>query len=195
MAIVTSSFSVALGNMVMQTVPYVGAGDMDKVNTPIPRSEINFQISDGAVTLSGVGDSQSLVITCVLPPSFAYVVQEVSLFNLTGVDADAWQNFGTCRIRNNTAEPTQVWKHSLDFFSRGPFFVSATTDGKSYHLASPGELNRLIIPGTNASLVIALHNPTLNDSAMVVDGFLARFLQFDVNQAYHFGSNVPIPVR
>jgi len=194
MAVVTTAFSVALGNMRMQTIPYVGGGSMEKVNTPIPRAEINFEINNGAVTLSGVGDSQTIDITCVLPLSFAYVVQEISLTNLVGVDGDAWEPIGICRIRNNSIElPT--WKHSMDLFSRGHYFVSATTRGRGYHLASPGELNRMIIPGTSANLVIQLSNITLNQSAMTIDGFLARFLVFDVNQAYFYGGNTPIPVR
>lgn len=193
MAVITTSFSIALGNMKMETVPYVGAGDMAKTGTPIPRSEVNFTVSDGAVTLSGSGDSQTLNLTCELPLSFAYVVQEISIHNLVGIDAENWEDKGQCRIRVYTTEGS--WKHSLDLFSRGHFFSTATTNGKSFHLASPGELNRLVIPGTRANLVIALSNPTLEQSAMVLDGFLARFLVFDVNQAYNFGANVPIPVR
>lgn len=193
MAVVDTTFAVSLGNMIMETIPYVGAGNMAKVNTPIPRSEINFQISDGAVTISGAGDSQTLTISCDLPLSFAYVVQEISMTSLQGDDADAWENFGVCRIRNNVTGGT--WKHSMDLFSRGDFFVSATQTGKSYHLNSPGDLNRLIIPGTSANLLVRLANPTLDQSAMVIDGFLARFLQFDIGQAYHYGANVPVPVR
>lgn len=193
MAVITSAFSVALANMTMETIPYTGGGTMEQVNTPIPRAEINFIINDGSVTLSGVGDTQLINITCNLPLSFAYIVQEISISQLVGVDGDAWANFGLCRLRNNNS--VGAWKHSFDLFSRGNYFVTATTQAKSYHLSAPGELNRLVIPGTSATLITTLANVTTNQSAMILDGFMARFLQFDINQAYFYGANTPIPIR
>lgn len=193
MAVIDTPFSVALGNMAMETIPYAGAGGMAMVNTPVPRAEVNFTFQSGAVTLSGSGDTQSLTISCALPPSFAYIVQEVSITDLAGVDGDNWDNFGISRIRVDT--PDKTWKHSLDLFSRGSYQSSPTTRGKSYHLAAPGELNRMLIPLVSANLVILLQNPTTQDSAMIVGAFFARFLQFDVNQAYFYGANVPLPVR
>lgn len=192
MAIVYTTFKVASGNMTMDTVPYAGAGGMDFTNSPIPRAEVNFIVTGGAITISGVGDSQIVRFICQLPLSFAYVVQEVSVFQLYGDDIAQWQNITSCRIRNNQSGKT--WAHSLDLFSRGQYNKDALLS-KSYQLNAPGELNRLIIPGTSADLTVEIANPTTDQSVMAVDSFFARFLQFDVNQAYFYGANTPIPVR
>lgn len=193
MAIVYTTFQTSSTNMTMEVVPYMGAGDMDKVNTPIPRAEINFIVTSGAITISGVGDTQELRFICALPNSYAYVVQEISIFQLYGDDIDAWENWGACRIKNNQSGKT--WAHSMDLWSRGEYNKDAI-GSKNYHLSSPGELNRLIIPGVGgANLQVTLSNVTTDQSAMVVDGFLARFLQFDINQAYFFGANTPVPIR
>lgn len=195
MAVVNTSINVAAGNMVMETIPYVGAGGMDTVNTPIPRAEVNFQINDVDIPVATGGDTQRVLIKCVLPLSFAYVVQEISVYSLYGVDAADWGATPTCRIRN-TAIGGRTWAHSMDLWSRGVHSASPITiKSRSYHLSCPGELNRLVIPGTDANLDINLVNDTADGTAMTIDGFLARFLQFDINQAYFFGANTPIPVR
>lgn len=196
MAIVTTTFNLANANMEMQRIPYSGIGAMDAVNTPIPRAELNYLISAGDIAVATGGDSQKITIVCDLPLSFAYVVQEISILSLEGVDGDEWENFGVCRLR--TTSPSGTWSHSLDLSSRGAYsrLITATPGwGKSYHLTAPGELNRLIIPGTSANLLISLRNPTVDGSAMVIAGFMARFIQFDVNQAYFYGANTPVPVR
>jgi len=192
MAVVTSSFNLDAGNMVLQTVPYVGAGGMDLVNTPVPRAELNFQIELGAVTLSGVGDTQAVNIKCVLPLSFAYLVQEISITGFFGTDANDWDDWGICRIKSINTEPTQTWQHSFDLWSRGAFGVGL--DGKNYHLNTSPDLNRLAIPGVSADLTVILANTASNKSAMTIN-FLARFLQYDINQAFSLGPNVPVPVR
>lgn len=195
MTVVNTQLNVAAGNMTMEVIPYVGAGDMGKVNTPIPRAEINFQVNSEAIAVATGGDSQRLLINCALPLSFAYVVQEISIYNLAGVDAGDWETVASCRIRN-TAISGKTWAHSFDLWSRGTYSASPTTNtARSYHLSSPGDLNRLVIPGSNANLDVGVSNPTVDGTAMSIDGFLARFLQFDINQAYFYGANTPLPVR
>lgn len=194
MALLTTAFNVANGTMALKTTPYQGAGDLQKQSTGIPRAELNYTISNGVIALSGVGDSQRIVITCELPLSYAYVLQEVSLCNLTGVDGDNWPDRGFACIRNNLLNGTD-WKSAVDIFSRGDFSDAVGGFGKSYICPSNNYVSRLIIPETSANFLMNLHNITTNQSAMTLGAFHCRFLQYDIAQAYTWPVNSPVLTR
>lgn len=195
MALVTTTFSVGNGGVLMERFPYTGAGDMQKMQTGIPRSEVNFLMTSGFIAASAVGDNQRFIINCDLPSSYAYVLQEVSLSNLVGVDGANWDPNTITTIRTINIDQSE-WRHSLDFFSRGDTWDGiAGSVSKSYHMSFINPLKRLIIPGQSATLQIHVTNETEEQSSMLIAGFFARFLEFDVNQAHFYAANTPDPTR
>lgn len=100
----------------------------------------------------------------------------------------------------NTGLP--AYKQSMDFFARPHYNLSATTLARSYHLANVDPIGKVMTPSQTSAgatgamtLQIQLMNVDLNQSAMIIDGFYARFLEFDLNQARFWAVNTPIPVR
>ncbi len=191
MALITTTYSVAAGNLILDRQGYIGYSDAERRFTSIPRGELSFSVKNGPITLSGVGDTQALDINCTLPPGFAYVLEDMSIFNLGGVDADAWGNFGECRIINTP--PRGAWNQAFDLRSPGEYFQSGTTTAKSFFIPY-NPFQKLIIPQGTCNLFTSLFNDTTNQSAMTFS-YLARFWIFDIEQALHQPVNWPIPVR
>lgn len=191
MAIVTTTFSVEAGNVILDRQGYIGVGDEARRYTSIPRGEINFSIKNGAIALTGVGDSQELNINCTLPPGYAYVIEDISIFKLAGVDGDAWESNAECRVINSP--PRGAWTQAFDLRSPGEYFQTSTTSAKSFYIPY-NPFQRVMVPQGSCNLFIALFNGTTNQSAMTFN-FLARFWVFDVEQSYSQGINWPIPTR
>lgn len=174
-------------------LPFVGSGPQQQYGSPIPRAEVTFSAQSTAVAASAAGDSQMLRITCTLPPSFAYVLQEVNLFELVGDDVGNWENCSSSRISNSA--PTDTWVYALNVCSSGKFEVAGFGVTKSWFLEPGGGLRKVIIPGTACDLVVHIGNDTLEQSSVSLGSFFARFLVFDIQQAHNYVMNTPQIVR
>lgn len=175
-------------------LPYIGPDNtMDTWQSSIPRGEILFRVDDDAVLISGVGDNQLLTITASLPRGFAYVLAEANM-KIQNADVDAWQD--GCQFRLQDSIAAARWNSNSRFESGALVINNATAVfNKNYDLVRP-PLQKLIVcdRGDAGRLSVSCMNLTTNQAAGTVT-FLARFYQFDLNQAFFWAVNMAFPVR
>jgi len=161
-----------------QRLPLIGAlGSQAQWVTQIPKAEIIFAEIGQNVTLSGPGDSQRLLINCILPPSYAYVFIEatVQLRETVAGDLADWDDQSEFFIEPSPAGPWKFYskfsKDSVGAFSGG----SATLRESTYELISP-PLRKVIVPNSSASphLLFTVSNVVENQAAMATN-FFFRF--------------------
>lgn len=187
MATITTSFTPE-----GLTFPYIGIGvDPAQFITMIPSAEVMFQITSGAVTLSGVGDDQKINIDCALPRSFAWALVESSLI-LKSVDAGDWDL--NCRSWLVDATTNPVYNTPIEYVSEGLAHDTTLQESLTYTVRNLP--TKIIVPHStlDANFHVQLHNITLNDAAGVMT-FSARFLRYDLNQAHYFAVNTPLLTR
>lgn len=176
------------------SVPYIGAAPT-RVQWPtnIPRSEKIFTAINFAVTVASGGDTQAIIVTCVLPEGFAYVMLEGAV-QLTGADIADWNPAVFATLDDRTANPQLRDVYQVDrggVASAGGAGAGLTTCYRCLNCptkmlipsASPGGQNRWV-----------LENLVVDGAAMTVICYF-RFLVFDLNQAYYWAVNTPMPVR
>lgn len=172
--------------------PYINPyGEPVQWQTPIPRSEIVFNVVNSAITLSGSGDTQRVLINCFLPTTYAYVLVSAG-FVIEGALASQWSDNAYVNIADGTSNGTLTWKKYL----QAPSLLASASVGQGLraYRVDPG-LSKIIIPLVDAGkLEMISQDLNLNEAAINCSVF-CRFLVFDRNQAQHWSVNTPIPTR
>lgn len=177
-------------------VAYIGVGVADG-NNPIPRAELNFISYGGVVTAAAAGEDQLLSVVMSLPASYAYVLAHCSMWMFdaeTGDMAD-WDTAFNALLTNVTSGTAPgSWISGIRFSSDALWSRSAVLKGRTY--VGTELPQKIIIPNVagNARMVCDLRNLTVDGGPMTLY-FLAKFLEFDLNQATHWAVNTPWPVR
>ncbi len=166
--------------------------------TSIPRGEIRFVIKDGVIPLSAVGDNQALTVQCTLPNNWAYVLMDLFLSIRSTVDAEAngWGATALAILLDSLSDANYEQRFAMVSDSIGNE-LSATEvfETRAYH---PPRLPTVtMVPPASATgpfLQVDVLNATANQGAYQVQ-FLARFLQYDYEQAHDFRVNQPFLIR
>jgi len=161
--------------------------------TPIPRGEALFTQSAGSITAAAAGESQSFSITCSLPNTFAYVLMEFSieLIDTEVGDLADWDTSFRCFLQDGLADTT--WIAGLRLDAGGAYSEGATLKGQTYQLLRPP--TKLVVPQpAGGRFFVNGFNNTI-DGGPVGCIFMAKFLEFDLNQAHLSGMNTPFPTR
>lgn len=172
---------------------FIGLPNINEFNSYVPRQEIIFGTESGSVTLSGVGDTQSLFFRNVLPAGFAYAMSELSCMiqDTVAGQLDDWKA-PTCYITDSDADPG--YKVGLTMRVDTTVLSSGLTK-QVWQVESP--LKQLIIPrgqATDAFVQVGSFNASTNKAALTFWGY-ARFFQYNLNQAHYWAVNSPVPVR
>ena len=168
---------------------YQGMPDILGERTRIPRAEINFNLDEAVVTVAGAGEDQALIITCVLPPGFAYAMREVHV-GLKTANGDDWDNTAWGQMANG-AGATRTLFAPIQFASNG------TSRGITRRIWVVSEYVKQVmipVPGDGPEMGFSVSNTTIDGAAGTVS-FFAAFLQFDIEQAHNFAVNNPLPIR
>lgn len=163
----------------------------------IPRAEVYYKQNFKAIALSGVGDDQLAIVSCILPKSFSYVLMDCFMDLQTALDADMadWDDTVYCLMRDAESGATDA----LGFAGRAGGVVSGSDSG----VQAPRKIydfNNLprgvIIPKQyeNGTLTLKLANPATNDAVAYLSCYI-RLLQFDIAQSHHYEVNAAIPTR
>ncbi len=190
MAVDTTSFSPN-----PSVFPYSGVSELLQHRSDFPRSEIEFITLNGAIPLTGVGDSSFVVYAAVLPANFSYVLTD--FFLAIHSAAAATNNFNaalTLFVNDDVLGVVRSYEIFLPNESTNAKFGSTQIDTRTYCITCfPTQLLRS--PGGGAiELSAQATNETTNDTAYTTD-FYCRFQQFDVNQAHDAAVNRQTPVR
>jgi len=180
--------------------PFTGLSDDRQELTELPRSEITFNIKNGAIVAGGgVDDDQLLNIMCVLPVNFAYVLVDIhmQLFSsavLDNADIDDWDATAEASVIESSefSDADALWYQQG--ISNGTLL--ALDDIQARRIWTFDRLMRkVIVPKTtNAVLTVNVGNNTPDGAAAKVN-FQARFLVYDIAQAHHVWVNNPSLVR
>jgi len=109
-------------------------------------------------------------------------------------DIDDWEDNCGVILRDSVLGGSK-WQYQVDGVKQNPAYaVNSTLDGATYIPRSP-LVKKLIIPQLSGALMrLVTFNLTI-DGGPVTTNYYARFLQFDLNQAYRAIVNTPVPVR
>lgn len=168
-----------------------GGAQLDK--TAYPRQEVLFKILDGDVTISGVGDTQDIAITCDLPQNFAYALSEIFL-EIHGDDVATW-DVAALGILQDGTNVGRTMNLCFEGLGKNVMFNTSGSFGplsRAYQFVSIPQV--ILVPTDAPSLKIKLGNDTTDQSAMNIN-FVARLLMFDISQAHSAQVNTPIPIR
>ncbi len=181
---------------VPQLFPYSGTGAIMQMQGERPRGEIRFNFDAVAVALTGVGDNQQVFVSLTLPQSYAYTIAD-AFFALTSEAAGTnnFPNQGHASFNDRASGSPINQSVPLEFTSAGSVGVTATDNArKTYNVGKVPQGLMVPQPGQNPAMFSQYTNTTANDAAYTAKGYF-RFLQFDIDQAYHVLVNSPTPVR
>lgn len=179
-----------------QRTGYIGLG-LNDVSSLIPQAEVNFILRADTVIEAAAGKDQQLIIRCDLPAGFAYIFQGAQLLcdETEAGDMADWNTDLRSFLQNTTAAaPAQGrWLYPLSF--TGGDLVNNSAVLKSRTFIAEAQ-SKLVIPlfGTVARMDSAFWNVVIDGGALTIN-FVAKFLEYDLNNAYHWAINTPIPVR
>jgi len=190
MAIITTLFTPE-----PQRLPLIApVGEPDIWWSNYPKAEIIFNVNNNtSLNIDALvgGDNQKIQIKCLLPPTFAYILTDITMV-IFGMDYDEWDDSCFMFLTSTASSP---WTMFPEFSSTHAVSGSpGINQYKTYSLkVEPPSVTFL---GTSAGGGI-----TLNLNNNVVDGaaggvtFFARFLQYDLNQGYRTSINAPVLTR
>lgn len=175
----------------VRRLPFIApVGEPDIWWTPYPKAELVYNIQDGGITVAAAGEDQALVVSCALPDSFAYVLQDLTMTIKAATDIADWRLAALAKLKDATAA---IWELDMKFEGGSLMGIPAALL-RTYGLTiEPPQKTLLAIAG-GATLTITLDNPVIDGEAAEVD-FFARFLQFDLNQGFRTSVNTPILTR
>lgn len=174
--------------------PFSGFREPRAEVTSDARAEILAFVAGGSITLSGVGDTQRLIVTIDLPLNFAYVITDY-VMELVGTAGDVFgfAAQGQAQLLNAVAAATQ--NIPVGVTSDGIAENAVTVDSRNYRLAS--KWSGVLLPSTSSDRIrmqLVMANPTTNQGAYTIN-LSARFLKYDISQAHDLRVNTPIPTR
>lgn len=165
-------------------------GEPDIWWSQYPKAEIVFALAGAAVTVAGIGNTQRLVINCVLPSTFAYVLQDLTLNMTSATDIDDWQSATLTNIRDGNPP---IWTQWLPFEGLSTGGHAGITF-KTWALTTPPTNKTLLGINPDPRLQVTIDNPVITGEVAVANLF-CRFYQYDLNQGYRTAINAPILTR
>jgi len=158
--------------------------------SPVPRSELIFTVSSGAILIATGGNDQEVNITVVLDTGFSYSIQECYA-SIKSVDAADWQDNGFVIVNTGALLGTTVRIELESELSTA--FVDGANVNRGYQWRNfPGNL--LMPSDTGASATFKLGNQVIDGAAATLQ-FMCRVLQYDIEQAHHYQVNTPTLIR
>lgn len=158
--------------------------------SPIPKAEIIYAITGGTVTAAAAGEDQEMIIFCPLRQGYAYVLTEMEMLfrEAEAGDIGDWDASMTATTTNG------AWVAANRFDGGIAVNNSTSLQDRTFKCAQPTQ--KIIIPTgpAAANLFIRGWNTSIDGGPMTVN-FLARFLEFDLQQAHHWAIQSQFPVR
>ncbi len=183
MAVVTDSLVATLSRTTIVRAP-----DYIRELTAWPRAVTNFAILNGVLSAKPLNDQQTLLVSIVLPPSFAYKLVDFNASALQDV-ANDWDAFGMIEITNGyrqiEAGATQRHSIQIDKPNRGAN-AEAWIARPPVVEALPRYVIQAVAPGISPVIVFRVTNSTAAAGAAGTTNFLAAFYEYDIEQVQRF---------
>lgn len=201
-------------------VPFTGPGEQQRQGSRAARAEIYFSINSGAWAAAGAGNDRSLVIPLSLPKDFAYLCTDVSLQVRTASTYTYASNAAVLTFTpdpsTNGFAPYYTNMVSPMWTGATPAVQAATTTISAAQIRNenqiiikdavdPVQTSKTYTPEKLPSFLLFPYTDTRYQSnADVTLGdvlesgnvasifFLARFVQYDISQAYSWAPNSPV---
>lgn len=171
-------------------------GQNQDFQMPIPRAELLFVINAGAITLAASAEDQDFSISCLLPEGYGYVLSDCSAYLQDAEVGDIadWSASMHSFLSNSNNADAKRWFAAQRIQGGDVVGVTSVIGTRAYQLVQAS--TKIIIPiaGNSGQLKVTGFNSTVDGGPMTLY-FLAKFLEFDLNQSYHWAVNTPWPVR
>jgi len=173
--------------------PWQGLDDIRRDKSEIPRAEVRYFVNAGAITDSGVGDTQSVRIQCDLPKNFAYVLLDLNMSMYSTAVAPIGFNNAIASIADaNFSQFNITW--GLEKMASQSLGALAFD---TWNCSRDNLPSVTLIPPSDGSMIqltVDLYNETTNQTGYAAY-FFARFARYDISQAYHWAVNTPTLTR
>lgn len=176
-------------------IPYTGIVEPAVNQTRFARAEVRFTARDEAVAATGGGDNQLLAIRMNLPAGFAYVMTDYTMaIDNAGAGSLTWPSLGYMTTFDALAPANRTVDIQTPITSNGVMKYSSAGEIEVF---APSNLWRgVIIPIETSQTRVQVNHYNTTDAGVAVNiDVAARFLQFDINQAWDTAVNSSIPVR
>ncbi len=194
MAVVTTQLVATLSRTVFVKPP-----DVVRQFTAIPRAIVNFNILNGVIDAKPVNDSQELLVSFTLDPTFAYKLVDLSMSLVQDV-ANDWNVRGylelTNAVRNLELGATERHAVILD--------DAIQTPGQSEmwiaRMAAVHNLPRYVIqapPGGGGAEPVTVFRAVNQNAAVGAAGtmnFFLTFFEYEIEQAEFYALHYPVQV-
>lgn len=186
MAVVLTSLSAAFTR-----TPFIKIPDLQRELTAMPRSIINFQITNGTLDAKPINDQQELNISVVLPTEFAYRLVALNGF-LVQSRAHVWRDRAYLEITNGprglALGATQEWPAQLERVNKIPTFVTANCFRLLDIPTDILQSDKSVAP----TIVFKASNVDTVAAGAGTVSFLVTFLEYDIEQAQRFMLHWPV---
>ncbi len=181
MAVVLDEFTAAISRTVFTKPP-----DTARQYSALPRAIVNYTIQDGAISAKPVNDTQELEIECILDPTFAYRLVDVTVDLVQDV-ANNWTNRPylelTNLIRNLPVGQRQRHPLALEDTTRVPTPVEMwiAIGGRQDRL--PTYILQSVLAGFGPEFDFHATNQNVAVGAAGVLNCLFTFYEYEIEQA------------
>lgn len=194
--------------------PYVGLPELQRAQSGIARAEVIF--SDVvAWPASGAGNDSYLEFNIELDNNYGHILTDMSCWMFRAATGFEVEAVGRIRIKPDSSVAAETIVHPLVSYagrSDGSNTAIGSMTPKEYNTQHPTDNGYEMVftlanpkptyviypytnPGKGSSTVdVVFSDPELNNFSKTVY-FVAKFLQYDISQGYHWAINSPISVR
>ena len=186
--------------------PWSGLPDQVRDQSRVPRGDVRFLINRELLSKPAAGEDIDLQVFMTLPSNFAFAVAEVNaqIDATTGNDSNLWDASGQFNFNDGTPPGQIIYRQIAGYVgvsrtvdaNAGEYGKLTTTGGKRiYSIQDPP--NAILVPQNQSSCIslFRVANPTIDDNRNYVFTLFARFLMYDIQQAYNYEPNTPQLVR
>lgn len=176
------------------TFPFSVPGGQIQSFLAVPISRWTFKVSNQTIALKAAGDTTSIVVDCNLAPNFAYVFEyasaDIVIPSEIG-DASQFDAVGALIL----AFGDNVGTRSSDMLADG-FGRTLLNVGSKQTWKPQNPYTRPIFNQNGSTPVISLHFNDINAAETAEGDFscLVTALQYELDQAFAFPLNFPLPV-
>ncbi len=171
-------------------VPFIKPPDSVRQVTAMPRAVVLFVVNASFLDAKPINDQQTLQVLCNLPLEFAYRLIDIEIRVRQDV-AFAWQFGGELNVTNGIrGQPGLTTHHSMT--ATESFSFSPITQQTHWVVQRPPTyIMQSITSGVSCFNDYRLVNNTAPAGAAGTVDFLARYYEYDIEQAQMFPPIVP----
>lgn len=173
-------------------VPFIKPGDMQRMQTAIPRAIITLVVNAGVVDAKPINDQLTLQVSTVLPRQFAYRLIE-SEISVHGGGTGTYNDGGEWQVNNGLrGQPLGVTTRTSMFSLFDGLSFAPIVAQKFWKIErNPSYIIQSIAAGVSPVVDWRVMNNGAAATVAATCNFLATFYEYDIEQVQMFPPLIP----